>query len=108
MKPIEPNEVIAERIQKATVNVKAGQKVLVTNADGTQYLAEIIGFHDRIKNWITKVRVAGEDGKYEVKEVADLVVDAIIVVKDIVLSDVGKAIAQFFKNLFKKKTPKAA
>jgi cephalosporin-C deacetylase-like acetyl esterase len=98
----QPNAKIKERIEKATVKVKLGQKVLVTNADGTQYLAEIAEFHEQIKGWITKVKIEGKDG-YTFKEVSELVVDAVMIVKDITLSDVGKAIAQFFKNLFSKK-----
>ena len=100
MKQPKPN--IAKRLKKGA-KAKHGQKVLVTASDGTQYVGEIIEFHGRIKNWITKVKKVNDDGKVEVKEVADLVVEAVIVVKDIVLSDVFKAIGEWFKNIFKKK-----
>lgn len=96
---------IQKRVKSARVTPKVGQKVLVTAADGTQYLAEVIELHGKIKNLITKVKVVREDGKVEIQEVADLVVEAVIVLKDIVLSQVFKAAWQWVKNLFSKKEP---
>lgn len=98
----QPKPEIAKRLAQAGNKAKVGQKVIVTNPDGSQYVAEILEFHEQIKGWITKVKVAGKNG-YEVKEVADLIVDAVMILKDISLSDVGRAIGQFFKNIFKKK-----
>lgn len=102
MKIQEPKPEIAKRVARAGGKAKVGQKVLVTNPDGSQYVAEILEFHERVKGWITKVKVAGKNG-YEIKEVADLIVDAVMILQDITLSDVGRAIGQFFKNIFKKK-----
>jgi hypothetical protein len=49
------------------------------------------------------VKRVDDDGKVTVEEVAELVIDAVIIVKDIVLSDVWKTIGQWFRNAFSKK-----
>jgi len=101
-----PTQEIKKRIDGSSVTPKVGDKVLVTRADGTQYLAEIIEIHADIKDWILKVKKVDDDGQTTVEEVAGLVVDAVIIVQNIVLSDVFRAISQWVKNLFRKKNKK--
>lgn len=83
------------------VTPKIGQKVLVTAKDGSQYMAEIFTLHSKVKNLITKVRVAKQDGSYTIQEVSELVVEAVILVKDITISELAKAFVQYLKNIFK-------
>lgn len=102
------NKNIAETIENPEVKPKVGDTVVVTKKDGTQYIGIIVEMHTRIKNWITKVKKVNDDGTTTVEEVSELVVDAIIIVKDIVISDLFKVIAQWFRNLFRKKAQKAS
>lgn len=94
---------IEKRLYESNVPVRMGQKVLVTNSDGSQYIAEVIQIHGNVKNWILKVRKVNDDGSTSIEEVADLVVEAVIILRDIVLSEVFKAAWQWIKNLFKKR-----
>lgn len=100
-----PNK-IEKRLYNSNVRPTLGQKVVVTRADGTQYIAEVIQIHGSIKNWILKVRTVNDDGTTTTEEVADLVVEAVVILKDIALSEVFKAAWQWVKNLFKKKPKK--
>jgi hypothetical protein len=102
-----PTTEIRQRIKEGNVKPKIGDKVLVTRADGTQYLAEVLEIHADIKDWILKVKKVDDDGITSVQEVSNLVVDAVIIVQNIILSDVFRAFSQWVKNLFRKK-PKAA
>lgn len=79
-----------------------GDKVLVTGPNGLQYMAEVVELHGDIKGLITKVKRAKEDGSYTVEEVSGLVVDAVVVLRKVVLSDVAKAAWSWIRGLFKK------
>jgi hypothetical protein len=60
---------------------------------------EVYEISQEIKNLITKVKLIKADGKIEIHEVADLVVEAVTVLSKIAKSKFVK----WFKNLFKKK-----
>lgn len=98
-----PNQKIQKRLNSPDVKPQLGQKVLITNPDGTQYVAEVLSIHSKIKNWILQVKKVDEDGKVEIEEVADLVVEAVIIVKDIVFTDVFKALVLWIKKVFRGK-----
>ena len=98
-----PNKEIAKRIENTTVPVKVGDKVLVTRADGSQYLAEVIEFSSDIRGWITKVKKVNADGSTSIEEVAELTVEAVMILQDIVLSDIFKTVMQWLRNVFRKK-----
>lgn len=102
----EPSNKIAERLKNAETKPKVGDKVLVTKQDGTQYIGEIVKMHERIKNWIVEVQKVDDDGKVTIEEVGNLVVDAVIIVRDVVVSDIWKVIGQWFRNIFRKKDQK--
>ena len=98
-----PTRAIAERIQNTTVPPKIGDKVLVTREDGTQYIAEIIEISKDISGWVTKVKKVNADGTTSIEEVAELTVEAVMILQEIVFSDIFKTIAQWFRNIFRKK-----
>lgn len=98
-----PNATITERIENAKVMAKVGDKVVFTNNDGAQLVGEIVELSTRWKNWVTKVKVVGKDGKVTVKDVSELIVEVVVLAADTINSNVFQKIAQFFKNLFKKK-----
>lgn len=64
---------------------------------------EVLEMSDKVKGLIAKVKVAGADGKYTTHEVADLGVDAVIVLRDIVVSQVFEVIVSWVKQLFRKR-----
>lgn len=99
---------ISKRIANADIVAKVGDKVVVTRADGTQYIGEVIEMHQRVKNWITKVKKVNDDGTTTIEEISELVADAVIILKDVILSDVFKTIGQWFRNLFRKKELKTS
>jgi hypothetical protein len=78
---------------------KIGDKVVLPNGQ----IAEILEFSKDIKGLITRVKIMRENGSYYEKEVADLVVDAVLVLREVFLSDVVKTFAHWFNQLFKRK-----
>jgi hypothetical protein len=98
-----PNGIIFKRLKRNNSKPKIGALVLVTRLDGSQFVGEIHELHERIKNWIIKVKRIDDDGIVTIEEVADLVIDAVIIVKDIALSDIWKTIGHWLKNTFRKR-----
>jgi hypothetical protein len=61
---------------------------------------EIIEMSDKVKGLITKVKIAGVDGNYTIQEVGNLTVEAVILLRDIVLSDVVKVLSTWVRKVF--------
>ena len=78
---------------------KIGDKVVLPDGQ----LAEVLELSKDIKGLITRVKIMRENGSYYEKEVADLVVDAVIVLREVFVSDVFKTFSTWFKQLFKRK-----
>jgi hypothetical protein len=78
--------------------MKIGQKVYIPELD---IYGEVVEVSDKVRGLITKIKVAGKDG-YEFKEVANLTVEAVIVLRDIVASDVFRAFGAWVSKLFRK------
>jgi hypothetical protein len=74
---------------------KLGMKVFVPDL-GTY--GEVYEISEEIKNLITKVKLIKADGKVEIAEVADLVVEAVTVLSKIAKSKFIKWLKGFFKK----------
>lgn len=82
--------------------VSIGDKVYIPELG---VIAEVSELHKDVKNYITKVKLVKEDGTVEIIEVANLVVEGVILLRKIVFSEVVKAAWSWFSNLFRKKQP---
>lgn len=79
---------------------KIGDKVYMPSL---KVFGEILEIADGVNGIITKVRIANADGTFTDIEVRQLVVDAVVVVRNIMASDIFKVIANWVKGWFKKK-----
>lgn len=77
-----------------------GQKVYVPELG---VFGEILEISNGVGGVITKIRIANADGTFSEKEVSELVVHAVVVVKDVIASEVFKVIANWVKSWFKRK-----
>jgi hypothetical protein len=81
-------------------SAKIGQKVYVPSLN---LVGEVQAISDKVKNLITHIKIAREDGEFDIKEVQDLVVEAIVIVRDVIFSDIWKVIGAWVKGIFKRK-----
>lgn len=77
-----------------------GQKVYIPKLG---VFGEVLEISNGVGGLITKIRIANADGTFSEKEVSELVVHAVVVVKDVVASDMFKVIANWVKSWFKRK-----
>jgi rRNA processing protein Gar1 len=82
---------------------KVGQKVYLPDLD---CFGEVVEIHDRVKSWITKIKVTNADGSTSFLEVSNLAVEALVIINDVVASEAFKTLWTWLKNLFKKKKNK--
>lgn len=82
-----------------TGEARIGQQVVVPDLG---VIGEVIEISNDIENLVLKVKVASEDG-FKTVDVEDLVVEAVVVVKKIRLSEAFKFLWMAIKNLFRKK-----
>jgi hypothetical protein len=75
--------------------------MLVVTEDGI--IGEVHLISEEIKNLITHIKLRKADGKFDIIDVRDTVVEAIEIVKLIIKNGIFKKIGQFFKKLFAKK-----
>jgi ribosomal protein L24 len=86
--------------------VKKGDQVKIETGELAGMIGEVVSFYDRGKNWVQTVKVIKDDGTVEFVEVTSVVISAVQIIEDFTKTNIFKKIAQFFKNLFKKKKPK--
>jgi hypothetical protein len=79
---------------------KVGQKVFLPDLN---CFGEIVELHNRVKAWVAKVKITNADGSTSIQEVADLTVQAVVILNDVVASDAFKTLFTWLKSLFKKK-----
>lgn len=89
-----------EQLNKKGINIQIGQRVYVPELD---LYGEVVSLYQGIHNLIKEIKVMGADGKYTIIEVSDFVVKAVVILDELVQTNIFKRFWSWVTDLFRKK-----
>lgn len=88
-----------QQLNSQGIDIKIGQQVYVPSLG---VYGEVVSMFTGIKNLIKEIKVKGGDGEYTIIEVSELVVKAVVILDELVQTNIFKRLWSWVSNLFRK------